>query len=163
MKASARTRTPSNRPRRPEAAGPKGRSDDGNAFFPDPEDGPARAPDDLAEEMGEEFVQSVTGGDTPAEDALNADVAEDIGGPFVETHASEELAPGTDGSNPVDAEAEPLPRAVGGLLASPTYDEQIDAGEDGDTLVDTLLDDDTLEPDQIVDIQAAGRVPGRRR
>ncbi|HEY2900102.1 MAG TPA: hypothetical protein VGL59_05985, partial [Polyangia bacterium] len=81
----------------------------------------------------------------------------------VETHASEELAPGIDGSNPVDAEAEPLPRAVGGLLASPTYDEQLDAGEDGDTLVEARLDDDTLDPAQIVDIQMAGRLPGRRR
>jgi len=134
----------------------KGRSDDANAFFPDPDVGPARAPDDLAEELGEEFVQAVTTGDSQAEDALNADVAEEIGGPFVETSAADEMAAGTDASNPIDAHREALPRAVGGLSVSPR--------DDSDTLVDDRLDDDEqeVEPEQVITVKTDGRTPRRR-
>jgi hypothetical protein len=85
------------------------RSDDGNAFFPDPEGGPAHTSDDLAENMAEEFLQSATSGENVSEEAMDQVVAEELGGPFVETSAEEEFAGGTDESNPPDAEREPLP------------------------------------------------------
>jgi hypothetical protein len=44
------------------------RHDDGNAFFPDPGEGPARAPDDLAESLAEEFLEAATTGDVVHED-----------------------------------------------------------------------------------------------
>lgn len=95
--------------------GRRERSDDGNAFFPDPGDGPARARDPLAQELAEEYLQSVTTGEESAPDRLDASVAEDDGGPFVVTPASREFAEGEDGSNPRDAEAEPLPSPMRGV------------------------------------------------
>jgi len=105
------------------------RSDDANAFVPDPADGPARAPDDLAEGLAEEYVEAATSGEDPDERELDASVPEEIGGPFVETNAEDELAASPDGSNPPDAEREPLPRAVGGLITDPEpeIDERLDA------------------------------------
>ena len=90
------------------------RSDDGNAFIPDPEGGPARTSDDLAENMAEDFLQSATSGEDHAEQSLDEVVAEEFGGPFVETSAREEFASGTDESNPPDADREPLPTTSGG-------------------------------------------------
>ena len=45
------------------------RSDDGNAFMPDPEDGPARIRDDLAENLAEDYLQAATQGMEVEEDA----------------------------------------------------------------------------------------------
>jgi hypothetical protein len=99
------------------------RSDDGNAFMPDPEGGPARIEDDLAESLAEEFVSSATRGNDTMEESMDGVVPEEIGGPFVETSAAEEFANGTDGSNPPDAEREPLPRPVAGLVQLPDETE----------------------------------------
>lgn len=96
-----------------------GRSDDANAFMRDPGDGPAIAPDDLAETLGEEFVRSATTGEDTNEEARDAVVDEEVGGPFVETTAGEEFAIDADASNPPDATSEPLPRAVSGLTERP--------------------------------------------
>ncbi len=104
----------------------RGRSDDGNAFFPDPGEGPARAPEDLAETLAEEFVEAATTGEDRDEEQLDATVPEEIGGPFVETRAAEELADGVDPANPPDADREPLPRPVAGLVEDPTVDEHLD-------------------------------------
>ena len=99
------------------------RSDDGTAFMPDPEDGPARIRDDLAENLAEDYVQAATQGMEVEED-LDQIVPEEIGGPFVETTAAEEFAQGIDEANPEDAAREPLPRPVAGLvLAAPEEDE----------------------------------------
>lgn len=140
--------------------GRKGRSDDANAFFPDPEGGPFRISDDLAEEMAEEFVQAVTSGESQSQEALNADVPEEMGGPFLETRAADEMADGTDASNPADAQREPLPLAIGGLVVSAVFDEP---GDDEDTRVDERLDDDELV-DQApnVDVKVDGRALRRR-
>jgi len=85
------------------------------------EDGPARereqpeelirgaAHDDLAEELGEEFVQSATSGEQAAQDIRDEEVPEESGGPFVETSGRSEFAYGTDASNPKDAEPAPFP------------------------------------------------------
>ena len=85
------------------------------------EDGPARereqpeelirgaADDDLAEELGEEFVESATSGEQAAQDIRDEEVPEESGGPFVETSGRSEFAHGTDASNPKDAERAPFP------------------------------------------------------
>ena len=107
----------------------RGRSDDGTAFMPDPSpaDGvPARIDDSLAENLAEEFVEAVTGGDDPVEEALEAVVPEELGGPFVVTSAADEFAHDIDAANPEDAEREPLPRPVAGLVQSP--DDLFDEG-----------------------------------
>lgn len=111
---------------------PGGRPDDADAFFPDPGDGPARAPEDVAETLAEEFVQAATTGEDADEDELDASFPEEIGGPFIETGPAEELAEGADEANPTDAEREPLPRPVAGLVDDPTVDEQLDAADPED-------------------------------
>src|SRR5262249_8443211 len=69
----------------------------------------AYAEDDLAEELGEEFVITATSGEQAAEDLRNQDVPEEVGGPFVETSARTEFAHGSDPSNPQDAERSAFP------------------------------------------------------
>jgi hypothetical protein len=91
------------------------RSDDAEAFMPDPEEGPARVDDDLAETLAEDFVRSATTGEDADDEVLEEVVPEELGGPFVETTAGEEYATGTDASNPEDAAPEPLPRVMRGL------------------------------------------------
>lgn len=81
-----------------------GRSDDGNAFFPDPGEGPAVTNDSLAQELGEDFVSSVTSADHAAETTRDEMVTEEIGGPFVESDSLDEFADDIDASNPIDAE-----------------------------------------------------------
>lgn len=73
------------------------------------------ADDDLAEELGEEFVLTATSGEQSAEDLRNQDVPEEVGGPFVETSARTEFAYGSDPSNPQDAEPSPFPMAIKSL------------------------------------------------
>jgi len=95
------------------------RPDDADAFLPDPGEGPARAPDELAEVLAENFVASATSGEDQLEDDLEQVLPDEVGGPFVATSAREELADDVDASNPEDATREPLPRAVAGLLRRP--------------------------------------------
>jgi hypothetical protein len=101
------------------------RSDDGNAFMPDPEDGPARIRDDLAENLAEDYVQAATQGMEVEEDHDQI-VPEEIGGPFVETTAADEFAHDTDEANPEDASREPLPRPVAGLVMAAPEEEETD-------------------------------------
>jgi hypothetical protein len=91
------------------------RTDDANAFMPDPEGGPAHIPDDLAENLAEEIVDAVTRGDG-GDDAA---VTEEIGGPFIFTSAADECAHVIDAAIPADAEREPLPRPGAGLVQPP--------------------------------------------
>lgn len=60
------------------------RRDDGNAFIPDPGEGAAHTDDSLAEGLAEAFLESATSGEEQGEEALNALVAEELGGPFLE-------------------------------------------------------------------------------
>ena len=101
------------------------RSDDGNAFMPDPEDGPARIHDDLAENLAEDYLQAATQGMEVEEDHDQI-VPEELGGPFIETSAAEEFALDTDEANPEDASREPLPRPVAGLVLSAPEGEDND-------------------------------------
>jgi hypothetical protein len=108
---------PHNGPHRFEPHGYR-RRDDADAFIPDPDGGPARVSDDLAEIMAEEFVQGATSGEDAAEEAVDVVVPEELGGPFIETSDEDEFAAGTDESNPSDAEPEPLPRPIGGIVGN---------------------------------------------
>lgn len=96
---------------------PRRRQDDGDAFFPDPENGPARVPDDLAEELAEGFLSSATSGEET--DDHERVVPEENGGPFIQTSGDAEFAEGTDDANPEDAEAEPFPNAGSGSTLPP--------------------------------------------
>jgi hypothetical protein len=69
------------------------RKDDGRAFMPDPESGHARSSDTLAEGLAESFLASATSGEEQVEDVLNALVAEELGGPFLEESLDGDLAP----------------------------------------------------------------------
>jgi hypothetical protein len=65
--------------------------------------------DEIGKELGETFVENVTGADDAATEHRATDTPADEGGPFVITSGSVEFAHGTDGSNPIDAEREALP------------------------------------------------------
>jgi hypothetical protein len=78
--------------------------DDDRAFLRGPKSG-----DDLAENLGEEFVAVATTGEDETQDRFDEEVPEDVGGPFVETTAGTEFAEGTDPSNPPGAKREPFP------------------------------------------------------
>lgn len=71
--------------------------------------GGPRTTDDLAEGLGEEFVEQATSGEDEGEDRANQVVTEERGGPFVITTAGTEFADGVDESNPKGAKREPFP------------------------------------------------------
>jgi hypothetical protein len=100
------------------------RTDDADAFIPDPDGGRARTSDDLAETLAEDFVASATSGESVNEEVFDSVVPEETGGPFVETSSDQEFAHGTDESNPSDAETEPLPLANAAMNAAPDADEE---------------------------------------
>lgn len=87
------------------------RADDTHAFVPDPSKGDGRVDDDLAEELGEGFLTAATLGQESGQEALDAVVDEELGGPFLETDGEQQFAAGTDRSNPRDAERAAFPTA----------------------------------------------------
>lgn len=87
-----------------EKSGKTGTGND-KAFLPKP-----CSADAFAEELGEEWVETATSGEDEAQDAFNQEVAEDFGGPFVETDEQTEFAHGTDASNIEGATREPFPK-----------------------------------------------------
>jgi hypothetical protein len=94
---------------------PPPRSDDAHAFIPDPSEGGKPPSDDLAELLGEDYLQAATSGNEALEDDLDSTLPEEIGGPFVPTTSREELAHDIDDSNPRDAKREPFPRTSAAL------------------------------------------------
>jgi hypothetical protein len=135
----ARPKSPKTKRARPPAPRPlfrvkaHGRSDDADAFIPDPGEGPARTRDDLAEVLAEDFIGAATSGNDVLEDDLERETSDELGGPFIVTSARVELADDIDGSNPVGAEVEALPRAVAGLVERPTDerdDEDLESPDD---------------------------------
>ena len=66
--------------------------------------------DELAEELGESFVEAATSGADAEGDRHERVVTEEAGGPFVPSTAGQEFAGGTDDSNIAEATREPLPR-----------------------------------------------------
>ena len=87
------------------------RADDTHAFVPDPSKGDPRVNDDLAEELGEGFLSAATSGQESGQEALDAVVEEELGGPFLETDGEHQFASGTDRSNPRGAERAAFPTA----------------------------------------------------
>ncbi len=69
--------------------------------------------DDLAEELAEAAVTSMTTGEDMLTEQLAIEVEEDRGGPFVETSPNVEFAGGTDESNIAEATREPFPTPNG--------------------------------------------------
>jgi hypothetical protein len=137
--------------REPARARAQKRSDDAEAFVPDPagadpagRNGRARArEDDLAELLAEDFVESATRGNEVLEDDLDRTLPDEVGGPFVVTDADEELADDVDASNPADAEVAGLPTAVAGLIQLPrdeietgTEEEEDESAEEKEEDVD---------------------------
>jgi hypothetical protein len=97
-----------------------GRTDTADAFLPDPDgSGATHTSDDLAETLAEDFVRSATTGEDAEDETVEQVVPEEYGGPFVETTPAEEFGMDEDESNPPDAMAEPLPRAIHGLTERP--------------------------------------------
>ena len=70
---------------------------------------PADGADEVGEELGETFVENVTGADDAATAHRSEDTPGDEGGPFVITTGEVEFAGGTDASNPASAARAALP------------------------------------------------------
>jgi hypothetical protein len=70
----------------------------------------SKTADALAEELGEEAVETMTTGDDESTESRDRFAEEEIGGPFVESPAKNEFADGSDESNPDDATREPFPK-----------------------------------------------------
>jgi hypothetical protein len=68
--------------------------------------------DELAEELGEAFVQAITSGEESEAGRRDQVTTEEFGGPFVYTSGREEYALDTDESNIAEATREPLPRTT---------------------------------------------------
>ena len=66
--------------------------------------------DEEAQQLGEEFVRSVTSGEEAESEMEEEAQVEEQGGPFVITTAREEYAYDSDESNPPGTEREPFPR-----------------------------------------------------
>ncbi len=98
------------RPVKPRPSQPHASEPDANAFI----HSSRHSKDDLAEALGEQFLSSATSGEEAGEDAMNEEVAEEAGGPFVITSAGSEFAEGTDSSNPRDAKRAPVPSVMRG-------------------------------------------------
>ncbi len=86
------------------------RSDDANAFLPDPGEGPARVDDDLAENLAEEFIVAATSAEESGEDVRDEVVPEELGGPFLEV-------PGVRGVRRQARRVEPPRRRAGAVPA----------------------------------------------
>jgi hypothetical protein len=69
-----------------------------------------RKDDALANELAQEFVETVTSGEDEGVELRDQTVEEEEGGPFVGTTGEQEFADGPDASNPADATREPFPK-----------------------------------------------------
>jgi len=67
------------------------------------------APDSIAEELAEGFVQKVTNAQDEGQESLDRTSTEEQGGPFIQTSGATEFAEGTDESNIEGAMREPFP------------------------------------------------------
>jgi hypothetical protein len=80
--------------------------DDTRAFL----DG-AESEDAEVENLGEGFLNNVTGGEETDEEVTDPNAPDEEGGPYVVTSAAEEFGREPDESNPEDAEPAPFPIA----------------------------------------------------
>ena len=68
--------------------------------------------DSIAEELGEDFVRTATSGEDDASYMLDGVTAEELGGPFVESTARDEVAHDADADEEPEARiTRPVPRA----------------------------------------------------
>jgi hypothetical protein len=65
--------------------------------------------DALGNELGEEFVETVTSGEDEGTELRDQKLTEEVGGPFTVTSGGTEFASGEDESNPEEATREPFP------------------------------------------------------
>lgn len=86
----------------------RNRTPDGDAFVSE-----SFTNDDLAEELAEAAVTSMTTGEDVLRQSRDAEVDEERGGPFTQSTGSVEFASGTDESNIEEATREPFPMANG--------------------------------------------------
>jgi hypothetical protein len=70
-----------------------------------------RNKDPLAEELGEEFVETVTSGEDEGTELRDRKVVEELGGPFTVTSSNTEFGRGIDRSNPKGSTREPFPKS----------------------------------------------------
>jgi hypothetical protein len=70
-----------------------------------------RRDDALAQELGTEFVETVTSGEDEGVELRDEAVTEELGGPFVPSTAGKEFADEPDESNPEGATREPFPKS----------------------------------------------------
>lgn len=115
------TRNPANgRPRSPR---PPREDDYGERHF-EARRHHVRSRDNLAENMAEAAVTTLTTGAYQDLEDTDSLLEEELGGPFVETSAEEEIG-FDDSAYPPDASVEPFPRTLGGLGDE---DEELEAG-----------------------------------
>ncbi len=69
-----------------------------------------RKNDALADELGKEFLETVTSGEDEGNEIRDAVVEEEVGGPFVRTRGKQEFGYARDASNPKGTRREPFPR-----------------------------------------------------
>jgi len=79
------------------------RPDDGNAFFRDPAEGPARVNDDLAQVLAEDFLIAATSGEEVNEEVFSSDLLEDDEESEQGAPASPEFAFGDADTQPITA------------------------------------------------------------
>jgi hypothetical protein len=70
---------------------------------------PSDGVDEIGDELGQTYVENVTGADDASTEHRATETPADDGGPFVVTSGAVEFASGTDASNPAGAEREALP------------------------------------------------------
>jgi hypothetical protein len=147
--AAPKKRAPAAQPAAPAevARPPAGRSDDADAFIRERgrEETPSRSGDDLAEVLGEDFLESATRGNEVYEEEFDATLPDEVGGPFVMTDAGEELADDVDESNPPDAEPAGRPKAVAGLVQRARAEELSEGEGEGEGKEEDEEEDDEDE------------------
>ena len=88
------------------------RPDAGDAFLEDPGEGPARAPDELAEMIAEEYVASALAGEEVAFADRDETAPEEYGGPYTEETIPPELVERT-GKTRAERTARPPAESTG--------------------------------------------------
>jgi hypothetical protein len=161
----------------------KVRKDDADAFITEA-DQVAGTPDDLAQHLAEEFLRSAAGGEDSEEDSRDEVLAEEMGGPFIESGPEEEfgstldrdvpepgartllargLGQGQSGDDDDDSdEVEPsaLPAVMGSLAIAGADELEETSEEDADAEVsDRIAGDDGRQRSLLlVDVEPASRV-----
>jgi hypothetical protein len=64
----------------------------------------------LSQELGREFVETVTSGEDEGNEVRDKFVTEEVGGPFVTSTRGQEIAEDADESNPEGSTREPFPK-----------------------------------------------------